>query len=205
MKVLTQTTALRDPFRSGRIWTKYLATVALMLNFGVTSIYAHQAHIKMAVSGTNVATTIDLQPDTITDEVHFGGNGTLGPFTYRELHADALSPQSSSACAGGTGLYVPTLAGGGVFRFQDGSLLNVVLTEGSLCIAAGVAHFAGTYKISGGTGRFQSASGTLTLNSTVNVVLFNALGNPALLTNTGEFEGTISGVARAGEKQDEGQ
>ncbi|HEY1212007.1 MAG TPA: hypothetical protein VGE93_00105, partial [Bryobacteraceae bacterium] len=198
MKRLTQITAVTDFFRSGTAPMKHLAVVTLMLNLGAAGIYAHQAqvNVKLKASGTNVATTIDLQPGTITDEVNFAGRGTLGPFTYRELHADTLSPQSSSTCVDGAGLYFPTLAGGGVFRFQDGSLLNIVLTEGSLCVdlTAGVAHFTGAYKITGGTRRFKSASGALTLSSTVNPVLFNASGNPALLTNAGEFEGTIVGV-----------
>ncbi len=184
---------------------KHIATAALMLNFGVAAIYAHQKPVNMTFSGTNVGTTINLQPDTVTDELILAGNGTLGPFTYRELHADALSPQSSSTCVGGTGLDIPTLAGAGVFRFQDGSLLNIVLTDGSLCIdpTDGVAHFTGTYKITGGTGRFKDASGTVTLTSTVLPVLFTASGGPVLLTNTGEFTGTISGVTR--EEEQDGQ
>jgi hypothetical protein len=190
-----------------------IATVILMLNPGVAGIYAQQGPfsqqgpIKMTVSGTNVATTIDLQPGTITDEVNFAGNGTLGPFTYRELHADTLSPQSSSTCVGGTGLYVPTLAGGGVFRFRDGSLLNIGLTEGSLCIdpTAGVAHFSGMYTVTGGTGRFKGASGALTLNSTVSAVLFSSSNAPVLLTNVGEFVGQVFGVAIGEKGRDERQ
>jgi hypothetical protein len=176
-----------------------------MLNLGVAGIYAQQRPVKMIVSGTNVATTINLAPDTITDEVNFGGNGTLGPFTYRELHADAISPQSSSACVDGTGLYIPTIAGAGVFRFQHGNLLTVELMEGALCIdpADGVAHFHATYKITGGTGCFKRTSGTLTLNSAVSPVGFNAAREPVLLTNAGEFEGHISGVAIDEEEQDE--
>jgi len=34
-------------------------------------------------------------------------------------------------------------------------------------------------------------------------VLFNASGDPALLTNTGQFEGTVFGLARGEEEQDE--
>jgi hypothetical protein len=183
------------------------ANVALMLNLGVAGIYAQQGPVKMTVSGTNVSTTIDLAPGTITDEVNFGGNGTLGPFTYRELHADALSPQSSSGCVHGTGLYIPTMAGAGVFRFQDGSLLTVALTEGALCIdpAAGVANYTGTYKITGGTGRFKSASGALTLNSAVSPVGFSASGAPVLFTNAGEFAGQVSGVAIGEDGQNERQ
>jgi|SRR5947209_7023360 len=175
-----------------------MATVALMLNLGVAGIYAQQGPVKMTVSGTNVPSpSLNLAPNTITDEVNFGGTGTLGPFTYRELHADSLSPQSSSACVGGTGLYIPTLAGAGVFRFQDGSLLTIGLTAGALCIdlTAGVAHFTATYKITGGTGHFKRASGTLTLTSAVAPVEFDASGNPVFLTNAGEFHGEISGVS----------
>jgi len=170
---------------------------ALVLNLGVAGMYAQQRPVKMTLSGTNLATTIDLQPGTVTDESNFAGNGTLGPFTFRELHADVLTPQVSSTCVGGTGLFIPTVAGGGVFRFQDGSLLNVALTEGSsLCIDlnAGLAQFKANYKIIGGTGRFKNASGDLTLNSTVAVVLFTASNAPVLLTNTGELAGQISGV-----------
>ena len=42
----------------------------------------------MTFSGTNVATTINLRPGTITDEHQSAGRGSLGAFTFRELHAD---------------------------------------------------------------------------------------------------------------------
>lgn len=186
---------------------KHIVTMALMLNLGVAGVYAQQKPVNMTFSGTNVGTTIDLQPGTITDDVNLAGNGTLGPFTYHELHADSVIPQSSSTCVDGTGLYIPTLAGGAVFRFQDGSLLTVGLTEGALCIdlTTGRAHFTGSYKITGGTGRFKSASGTLTLTSTVSPVLFDASNTPVLLTNTGEFTGTVCGVAREADRQEEQQ
>jgi hypothetical protein len=186
---------------------KHIATVALMLNLGVAGVYAQQRPVKMMFSGTNVASTINLQPNTVTDEVVLAGNGTLGPFTYRELHADVLTPQPSSTCSGPTKLFLPTVAGGGVFRFQDGSLLTVRITQGALCIdlAAGVANLTLTYQISGGTGRFKGASGALTLTSMVNPVLFNASDAPVLLTNTGEFAGTVFGLAIGEGGQDERQ
>ena len=164
--------------------------------------------LNMSFSGSNVATTINLQNGTVTDEELLAGTGTLGPFTYRELHADLLSPpQPPSTCSGPTQLYFLTVTGAGVFRFQDGSLLTVVLTEGtgSGCVdlTAGLAHLTGTYQITGGTGRFKGASGTLTRTSTIVPVLSDASGAPALLTNTGKFEGTVSGVAEEEERYDE--
>jgi hypothetical protein len=172
---------------------KYITAMALMLNLGVASVYAQQRSVNMTFSGTNVGTTINLLPGTVTDELILAGDGTLGPFTYRELHADSLSPEPSSTCPG---IYIPNKGGAGVFRFQDGSLLMAVLNPGAaLCIGLTEAHFTGTYMITGGTGRFKGATGALTVTSTVLPVLFGASG-PVLLTNTGEFTGTVSGVAR---------
>src|SRR3954463_4156369 len=101
-----------------RLSLKHMVTVALMLNLGVAGIYAQQKPVKMKASGTLAVSTINLQPDTNTDEENLAGNGTLGPFTFRELHADPVSPQSSSTCSGAGQIYFPTVAGGGVFRFQ---------------------------------------------------------------------------------------
>jgi len=186
---------------------KHIATVALMLNLGVAGVYAQQKPVNMTFSGTLEPSTINLQPGTHTDEENVAGNGTLGPFTYRGLFADPDSPPLSSTCPGPTHLYFPTVAGGGVFRFQDGSLLTVRLTQGSFCIdfTAGVAHATATYQITGGTGRFNGASGTLTKTATLLPVLFNASNSAVLVTDTGKFEGTVFGMAIGEEGQDKGQ
>ena len=56
-----------------RTVTRTLVLVALMLNLGVAGAYAQQRPVKMTFSGTNVATTINLQPNTVTDETHLAG------------------------------------------------------------------------------------------------------------------------------------
>ena len=189
---------------------KHIATVALMLNLGVAGVYAQQKPVKMPASGTLEVSTINLQPNTNTDEQNLAGKGTLGPFTFRELHADPASPQPSSTCSPGNApprLYFPNVAGGGVFRFQDGSLLTVGVTAGSsICIdlSAGMAHLTQTYQITGGTGRFKGASGTLKLTAILTPVVFSA-GGVFLATDTGEFEGTVFGAAIGEEGQDERQ
>ena len=184
---------------------KHIATVALMLNLGVAGVYAQQRPVKMTASGTLEPSTINLQPNTNTDEQNLAGNGTLGPFTFRELHADPASPQPSSTCSGPTHLYFPFVTGAGVFRFQDGSLLTVRITQGAACIdfTAVVEHLTLTYQITGGTGRFKGASGTLTSTGMFVPVLFNASNTPAISTNTGEFEGQVFGVAIGEEGQNE--
>lgn len=175
---------------------KSTATMALMLTLGVAGAYAHQRQVKMTFSGSFVRTAINLQPDTVTDEEDFAGNGALGPFTFRNLRTDTTSPETSSTCT--TGPFFRIVAGGGVFRFKDGSLLTVNLAEGSACIdlAALEGHFTATYRITGGTGRFKGVSGTLTLIYTALPVVADASENPVFLAATGELTGTISGVAR---------
>src|SRR5262245_8913612 len=172
---------------------KRLVTAALMLNLGVVSVvYAQERPVKMTFSGTNVATTINLLPNTVTDEQHSAGHGTFGTFTFRELHADGPAAQPPSGCA--SPRYFAVAAGTGVFQFQDGSLLIVSITEGAGCInlAAGNTAMTVKYQIRGGTGRFEGASGALTYTATMAAVLRNASNAPALLTLTGEIEGTIS-------------
>jgi hypothetical protein len=171
----------------------HIATIALMFNLGVAGVYAQEWPVKMTFSGTNVATMINLQPNTVTDEQHSAGNGTFGAFTFRELHADGpVAPQPSSGCSGPNFV---VLAGAGVFRFQDGSLLIVTIKDGSGCInpAVGKSALSVNYQITGGTGRFEGASGSLTNTATLRTVLRNASNASALLTLTGVIEGTVSG------------
>jgi hypothetical protein len=197
---------------------KRIAILALMLNVGAAGVYAQQKKsvpvnvpVKMTFSGTLAPTTINLlQPNTNTDEQNLDGFGTLGPFSFRELHADPVSPSSQppSTCSGPTHLYFPNVAGGGVFRFQDGSLLTVGVTAGSsICIdlAAGMAHLTTNYQIARGTGRLKGASGYLTLTATLVPVLFGASGGVVLATETGEFEGAVFGVNIDREGRDDRQ
>jgi len=172
---------------------KHIATVALMLNLGVASVYAQEKPVKMVISGTAAPSTINLQTGTGTTEYSLAGNGTLGPFILRAVSAGTASPQESSTCPSPK-LYIPTIAGEAVFRFQDGSLLTITVKQGTYCIDFNhlVGHLNETYEIKSGTGRFEGASGTLTYTYTHKAVLLNASNAPALLALTGEIEGTVS-------------
>ena len=96
------------------------------------------------------------------------------------------------------------MAGAGLFRFFDGSLLKVNLTAGGDCIdfAANQAQCTLTFQVAGGTGRFQGASGVLTFTETATPVLSDASSNPVFFTETGEFTGTISGLTLEEESRD---
>jgi hypothetical protein len=189
---------------------KHPTTVALMLSLGVASIYAQHGPVKMTFSGSTAATTLNLQPGTVTDEEHFAGNGTLGRFTFRQLRTDVFPfpGQPPSTCSPPSRLYFPVARGGGVFRFQNGSLLKVAITGGDYCIdltdlTAPVGNLTVAYQITGGTGRFKGVSGALTLNSTLTPVVFAADNSVKLLTNTGTFEGTVSGVGAEEDRDDD--
>ena len=149
--------------------------------------------VEMAFSGSMVPTAIDVQPNTITEEEVLAGNGTLGSFTFRKLRTDETSPVSFGSCGNGFGPSLRVVAGGGVFRFKDGSLLTVTVTEGILCADFDhrVGHLTETYQITGGTGRFEDASGVLQSTGNLKPVLFSASNAAVLLTNTGELKGTV--------------
>jgi hypothetical protein len=170
-----------------------LFTTVFVLGIGSGAQADEPRSVRMKFAGTNVATSINLRPNTVTDETHLTGDGSLGAFTFRELHADGASPQPPAGC---TGPNFAVVAGAGVFTFEDGSLLVVTVADGSACIdlAAGNAAITVNYQITGGTGRFREASGELTMSGTLMVVLRNASNAPQLLTNTGRIKGTVFGV-----------
>jgi hypothetical protein len=182
-----------------------LLPIVAVLTLGVAAVSAQQP-VKMMFSGTAANSIINLQqPNTNNDEDNFAGTGTLGSFTLRNVRAISNSPTSSSTCSGPNDLYFLESAGAGVFRFQDGSLLYVQLTQGSDCIdvVTDEAHCTLSFEITGGTDRFKNASGTLLFTETVVTVISDALNNPVYFAATGEFTGAVSGV-RHEKDHDEG-
>jgi hypothetical protein len=176
---------------------KHIATVGLLLSLSVAGVKAQQNSVKIAFSGTSGPSAINLQQPGTTVEENFAGNGTLGRFTFRNISAEATSPQPSSTCSGPGQVDFLRMAGAGVLRFHDGSLLKVNLTQGDDCLdlVAGQAHCTMIFKIAGGTGRFKNATGILTLTETVLPVLADATKTPVFFASTGEITGTVSGVA----------
>jgi len=160
----------------------------------------------MRFSGSTLASALAIAPNTLNHESQVAGNSTLGPFTYRGLWADDPGSQTSGNCGSGFGPNFRVVAGGGVFRFEDGSLLTVLLTEGTLCVdISDPAHPVGrqfeTYQITGGTGRFKNAAAscgvtagdcTLQLTATREVVLRDSSGAVKFVTFRGEFQGTVA-------------
>ena len=67
----------------------------------------------------------------------------------------------------GPGPFCQTTVGTGVLTAANGDQI-FVSASGTACVnpSTGVIHIAGTQTITGGTGRFQNASGTLTVSGT---------------------------------------
>ena len=195
--------------RSKTVTNLYLLMTAMFLTMGLALPAAGQK-VTMAYSGTSTgASAVNLQqPGTVTVEENFEGNGALGPFTVRIISAETTSPQEPpSTCSGPANIYFTRGAGAGVFRFQDGSLLKVKVKQGADCIDfAGPqgpqAHCTVTFQITGGTGRFKDAFGTLTFSETTVPVLADALNTPVFFAVVGQFTGTVSGVSREADRQE---
>lgn len=189
---------LTNALRSQRRALTHLASLALVLILVSAAAHARDESVKLTFSGTSENSPTSLQqPNTTNDGDNFAGVGALGSFTVRNIRAISNSSSSSPTCSGANQLFLPELAGASVIRFGDGSLLELNLTEGGDCIdlTTGIAHCTLTFQIIAGTGRFAQTSGTLTMTETVATVAFDALGNPVFFAATGEFTGTISGLA----------
>jgi hypothetical protein len=201
---------------------RHLTTAALVLNLGVASLYAQQfgeehstgRRVKMTFSGSIISSPLSLAPETLNHEEHLAGNSTLGPFTYRGLWADDPATQSPGNCGSGFGPNFQLVTGGGVFRFHDGSLLTVTLTEGVLCVDLSdpvrpVGHLSETFQITGGTGRFDGVAAscgmttgdcTLQLTAMRSVVLRDSAGAVKFMTSVGEIEGTVPRFGRGDDR-----
>lgn len=174
-----------------------LLPVLAVITLGVTVVSAQQS-VKMTFSGTAANSAINLQqPNTSDDEDNFAGTGTLGSFTLRNVRAISNSPATSNTCSGPNDLYFSETAGAGVFRFEDGSLLIVQLTQGGDCIdlATNEAHCTLSFQITGGTGRFKNATGALVFTETVVTVISDTLSNPVYFAATGKFTGSVFGLS----------
>jgi hypothetical protein len=173
---------------------KRLLTFALVFTSSAARIHAddsRQLTIQMTFSGsgTYLARPVNLIPNMpgvangpVVDLIT-AGDGSLGRFTLHDVSATTANP-TGFGCAGPNSIAFTFVAAGGVYRFEDGSLLTTRLKAGTVCINLTTASAADTVteEITGGTGRFKNASGTLTTTTTSDhPVLFDASMQPVLV------------------------
>jgi hypothetical protein len=176
---------------------KHLSTLALVLTLGAAGIQARNIHVQMTFSGTQsqLVAQVSLAPGTgPTGEAMIAGDGSLGPFTDHEVGAGTAAP-TSFGCAGPNSAAFATVVAAGIFRFQDGSLLTYKTTAGTQCIdfTKGTGTIVFTYGITGGTGIFKNATGTLQVRGSGYPTLFDATGHLIALgvITDGKITGTI--------------
>jgi hypothetical protein len=171
-----------------------ISTFALVFTLSAASIHAEESRqltVRMTFSGsgTYLARAVNLIPNMPSvangpvDDLIAAGDGSLGPFTLHDVSATTANP-TGFGCAGPNSIAFTFVAAGGVYRFEDGSLLTTRLKAGTVCInlTAGSAADNVTEEITGGTGRFKNASGTLTTTTTSDhPVLFDASMQPVLV------------------------
>ncbi len=171
--------------------------LGLVLISGGAALHAQQYPVRMTFTGSAIylSPQTSLGPNTgQASVVTEAGDGSLGPFTLRETSATNAMP-SGAGCSGPNSASFTFAAGAGVYRFSDGSLLTYKIKDGTSCIdfTAAAANTTITQEITGGTGRFKKASGTLTLTTLGSYpIIFDASGQqPAMLVFP---NGTVTGM-----------
>lgn len=181
---------------------KHATTLVLVLMCSA-GVQAREYQINMTYSGAITYQAVSAPPITLVpggnsalSDLTAAGNGSLGPFTLREVAATAAKPTSFGCAAPDNSAASGFVKAAGVFRFHDGSLLTYELKEGTGCLdfTKGFGSSTFTETITGGTGRFQNASGTLTIKVPIAYpVLFDVtMMQPVLLAvPSGQVTGTL--------------
>lgn len=145
-----------------------LVAVALLFSLASPVAAGDQVPFKGRLAGT--ASVMPLDPPFASVVIVATGNATqLGHFTVEIPHS------VNQATRIGVGSYLFTAA--------NGDTLTAAFTGQATLVAPGVLSVAETGTITGGTGRFASASGSFAIERT----FFVATG-----VTTGSLEGTIS-------------
>lgn len=151
-----------------------MLAAALVVSLGNPAAAGEQVPFKGRLEGT--VTVTPLVPPFASVLAEGTGNAThLGRFTWEFPHV------VNQAIRVGSGTYVFTAA--------NGDTVTAEVTGTATLVAPGILVTTETGPITGGTGRFAGATGTITTQRT----FFLALG-----TTTGSFEGTISSPGASG-------
>ena len=162
---------------------------------GVANAKDQQIHWKTSFSGSVINTQSDTNGDGNKGGVsNTGFKGTLGSGTARVTSEFAFS--GPGTCPNGNaGLNFTLLpgTGHGIFRFNStGDLLFTESSSGILCFdpSTTVQFFSGADDITGGTGRFAGAAGSITYSGTATTLFVDGAGN-FFAELSGAIEGTI--------------
>lgn len=172
---------------------------ALVMAVGIGRAQAKELPYKESFSGTFVSTEFDSNGDGVSGALELvEGKSTLGPFTLQGIgeFRNPNAPNPPPPCTlpnGESGFEVVPLPTPIVHRFQSsGDLLFAELSSGSLCFALATTDqsFKVTATITGGTGRFADATGSIEVEGTAKVLGGDAAGH-FFGAQSGKATGTI--------------
>src|ERR1700730_12607706 len=123
---------------------KHIWIFALVLTLDDARVHAEESRrltVRMTFSGsgTYLARPVNLipnMPSVANGPVVYlitAGDGSLGRFTLNNASATTANP-TGFGCAGPNSIAFTFVAAGGVYRFEDGSLLTTKLKAGTVCI-----------------------------------------------------------------------
>jgi len=174
-----------------------IVMISLLVTCGLATTSA-QAEERLSLKATFGGTIVKTQFDTNGDDAPANlnileGNSNLGQFSLQVLDESAIS-EPTTCPNGHAGFSVILVAGSSVFRFRrTGDLLFVQPTSETTCFdpSTGVSFFRDAIgQVTGGTGRFANATGTLVGEGMSQVLITDPAGN-FFAEQHGTIEGTI--------------
>jgi hypothetical protein len=177
-----------------RVITVVSIVVVAILAVALGTAAPKERKFKASVSGNFSSTVIDTNGDTVPGAIaRLAGNGSLGPITT-DGYGEWSSPGVPATCPNGhTGFRHTLIAARAVARIENGDLFFFQDTTGTLCFdpATNLAVFNVSGNITGGTGQFLNATGSISSTGSTLVLIGDSTGK-AFGAVLSEFTGTIS-------------
>ena len=168
--------------------------LGLIMVVAIESAQAEEMPFTASASGGSIPTEIDTNGDGVKASFELGGVITRedrrGHFQIVSEFLPALSQLVT--CPAGN-LEFPLLGGHGFLRSgRTGSLIFLEYTSGTSCVdpTTDTSSFSGEGIITGGTGRFEGATGSFEANSTGTTLVSDPAGHE-FGSQTGEITGTV--------------
>ena len=174
-----------------------IVMISLLVTFGLATTSAQaeeRLSFKATFGGTFVKTQFDTNGDGAPANLNIlEGNSNLGQFSLQVLDESVLA--GPETCPNGhPGFSVTLVTGSSVFRFRrTGDLLFIRPTSQTTCFdpSTGVGFFRDAIgQVTGGTGRFANATGTLVGEGMSQLLITDPAGN-FFAEQHGTIEGTI--------------
>jgi hypothetical protein len=172
-------------------------TVAVIVGLGLVATLgvgaAEARNLSEAVSGNFVDTALDTNGDGVAAAHFQGGAKGSGSPSYEGVQEIQFAPTGLCEAGEVEGIIAAYSI---VRRYSNGDLLFSRLVDGSFCLdpASGKAQVTVNAEISGGTGRFEGATGSYVIDYEATALLPDPTGGIGHGAFVGMVTGTVDGV-----------